>query len=100
MAGEMMEVHDHDLGAARQFDLVDGWYRGDPVTYYDFGGNSATNGAAVTTAPIFAFIHGMAADGSPRFVEGQHTIVDVGPGDEGSEERRVGEGVVSQCRTR
>jgi|GEM_PF-2408644 len=84
MAGDdMMEVHDHDLGEAKQFDLVQGWYRGEDVTYYDFGMNSQTSGAAVTPAPIWAFIHGMDASGNPQFVEGQHNIIDVVPGEEG-----------------
>lgn len=83
MADDMMEVYDHDLGEAKQFDLVQGWYRGEDVTYYDFGMNSLTNGAVVTPAPILAFIYGMDADGNPQFVEGQHNIIDVVPGDEG-----------------
>ena len=81
--GDMMEMHDHDLGPAKQFDLVHGWYRGDAITYYDFGMNSVTNGAVVTPAPIWAFIHGMGASGNPMFVEGQHNIVGVVPGDAG-----------------
>lgn len=84
MAGDdMMEPHDHELGEPKQFDLVQGWYRGEDVVYYDFGMNSTTNGPAVVPAPIWAFIHGMDADGNPRFVEGQHNIIDVVPGDEG-----------------
>ena len=81
--GDMMEMHDHDLGPAKQFDLVHGWYRGEEFTYYDFGMNSVTNGAVVTPAPIWAFIHGMDAGGNPMFVEGQHNVVGVVPGDAG-----------------
>jgi hypothetical protein len=45
--------------------------------------NSPASGGVVTTAPIYAFITGMDDDGNPVFVEGQHNIVDVIPGDEG-----------------
>ena len=65
------------------FNLVDGWYRDEAIVYYDFGTNSPTNGAAVASAPIWAFITGMDADGNPVFVEGQHNIIDVVPGDTG-----------------
>jgi len=63
--------------------LVHGWYRNEEVVYYDFGMNSPTSGAAVSAAPIWAFITGMNADGTPAFVEGQHNVVDVVPGDPG-----------------
>jgi hypothetical protein len=78
-----MSLPDADLGAAQDFTLVNGWYRDEPVVYYDFGMNSTTNGAAVVPAPIWAFITGMDSDGNPIFVEGQHNIVDVIPGDAG-----------------
>lgn len=80
--GDMM-LPDADLGAAKDFALVNGWYRDEPVVYYDFGMQSPTNGAAVSTAPIWAFITGMDDDGNPVFVEGQHNIVDVVSGDDG-----------------
>jgi len=80
----MMDVHDHDLGPAKDFALVEGWHRGDDVVYYDFGMQSPLQANNVVgVAPIWAFITGMAADGSPQFVEGQHNIVDVVPGDDG-----------------
>jgi cold shock CspA family protein len=69
---------------AEEFALINGWYRDREVRYYDFGTN--THQAApgtVQTAPIYVFIHGMNADGTPDFVEGQHNIVDVVPGDSG-----------------
>jgi hypothetical protein len=65
------------------FRLVDGWYRDEAVVYYDFGMNSPVDGAAVVSAPIWAFITGMDGDGNPVFVDGQHNIVDVVPGDAG-----------------
>jgi hypothetical protein len=70
---------------AQIYDLVDGWYRGQDVVYYDFGMNSPLNPAtnAVGVAPIYALATGIGADGSPQFVEGQHNIIDVVPGDEG-----------------
>jgi hypothetical protein len=71
-------------GQAQQFDLVSGWYRDRQVEYYDFGANTRlATGGLVQTAPIYVFIHGMNADGTPDFVEGQHNIVDVAPGDAG-----------------
>lgn len=80
----MMDVHDHDLGPAKDFALVEGWHRGDDVVYYDFGMQSPMPaGNVVGVAPIYAFITGIDADGNPQFVEGQHNIVDVVPGDEG-----------------
>ena len=61
-----------------------GWYRDEPVVYYDFGMQSPLmSGVAVGAAPIWAFITGMDADGNPQFVPHQHNIVDVVPGDEG-----------------
>lgn len=63
--------------------LVSGWYRDQEVRYYDFGMNSPASGNTIATAPIWAFITGLDADGNPQFVEGQHNIVDVVPGDGG-----------------
>jgi LPXTG-motif cell wall-anchored protein len=69
---------------AEREELVSGWFRDRQVEYYDFGTNTpeAAEGI-VATAPIFVFIHGMNADGSPQIVEGQHNVVDVVPGDTG-----------------
>lgn len=65
-------------------DLVSGWFRDRAVEYYDFGTNTPEAGEGiVATAPIFVFIHGMNADGTPQIVEGQHNVVDVVPGDPG-----------------
>jgi hypothetical protein len=73
--GEMME---HELA------LVHGWYKGKEVQYYDFGANTPlTTGSSVATAPIYVFISGMDASGNPEFVEDQHNIIAVKPGDEG-----------------
>jgi hypothetical protein len=71
-------------GEAMEFALVSGWYKGREVKYYDFGMNTPlAQGNSVLTAPIYAFITGMDAQGNPQFVEGQHNIVAVVPGDEG-----------------
>jgi hypothetical protein len=68
----------------RHFALVDGWYRDLGVRYYDFGTNTPlTSGNAILSAPIYAFITGFDDEGAPQFVEGQHNIVDVLPGEEG-----------------
>lgn len=67
-----------------ELSLISGWYRDREVQYYDFGTNTPlTEGSSVLTAPIYAFITGMDADGNPQFVEGQNNIVAVQPGDEG-----------------
>jgi hypothetical protein len=55
--------------------LVQGWYQDQEVFYFDFGANPPI------TAPIFAFITGFDAEENPQFVEGQHNVVDVIPGD-------------------
>ncbi len=80
----MAEAMDAALGDARHYELVSGWYRDEPVVYYDFGMQSPLmNAAGVGVAPIWAFITGMDADGNPQFVEGQHNIIDVVPGHPG-----------------
>jgi hypothetical protein len=58
-------------------ELTQGWYNGTAVYYPDFGMNPAT------TAPIYAFITGLDADGNPLFVKGQHNVIGVVPGDAG-----------------
>jgi hypothetical protein len=82
-ATEEMMLPDADLGDAKEFTLVDGWYRDEPVVYYDFGMQSPATGAVVATSPIWAFITGMDGDGNPIFVDGQFNIVDAIPGDAG-----------------
>jgi len=57
--------------------LVQGWYKGQDVSYFDFGPNT------VATAPIYAFVTGFDDAGNPQFVEGQNNVVGVVPGDEG-----------------
>ena len=67
-----------------EFKLVKGWYKGEEVVYYDFGMNTPLGAnLTVATAPIYVFTNGTNADGSPAFVEGQHNIVTVVPGDPG-----------------
>lgn len=58
-------------------ELVQGWYDGTAVYYPDFGMNPAE------TAPIYAFVTGFDDDGNPVFVEGQHNVIGVVPGDVG-----------------
>ncbi|MEX2247558.1 MAG: hypothetical protein WEC75_12840 [Dehalococcoidia bacterium] len=71
-------------GQAEEKTLVSGWYKDRAVKYYDFGANTPlASGNTVQTAPIYVFIHGMNADGSPDFVAGQHNVVDDVPGDDG-----------------
>lgn len=69
---------------ANEETLVTGWYRDREVKYYDFGDNTKLGqGSAVQTSPIYVFIHGMNADGTPDFVKGQHNVVDSVPGEAG-----------------
>jgi len=71
-------------GGGNELSLVTGWYRDAEVQYYDFGMNTPlADGNSIAVAPIYAFITGMDADGNPQFVDGQHNIVGVLPGDEG-----------------
>jgi hypothetical protein len=71
-------------GSSKELKLVSGWYRENQVKYYDFGGNTPlAEGNSVATAAIYALITGMDADGKPMFVDGQHNIVAVKPGDDG-----------------
>lgn len=58
------------------YDLVQGWYRGREVFYFDFGTNSDTDGWVVELEPIFAFFY---ADGEA--VMGQMNVVDALPMD-------------------
>ena len=64
--------------------LVSGWYRGEEVEYYDFGMNTPlTDSDNIATAPIWVLVHELMDGEDPQFVEGQHNIVDVVPGDAG-----------------
>src|SRR5690606_4614021 len=66
--GDAMSAASVDLGPANQFDLVSGWYRGEDARYDGSGMSSpVTSSGAVGVAPIWAFVTGMAADGSPQF---------------------------------
>jgi len=67
-----------------EFKLVQGWNKGEEVVYYDFGMNTPLGAnLSVATAPIYVFASGTDGDGSPAFVEGQHNIVTVKPGETG-----------------
>lgn len=82
---EMMETpmaSETAMGSMTQ-PLISGWYRDEAVRYYDFGLNSEAMGSSVSVAPIYAFITGMSAAGEPMFVDGQHNVVGVVPGDAG-----------------
>ncbi len=57
--------------------LTQGWNKGKEVFYPDFG---ETSRAAI---PIWVFVKGFNADGSPQPVEGQNNIIDSKPGDTG-----------------
>ena len=82
MAQDGEAMADDSMAQAEEKTRVDGWYRDRAVEYYDFGGNSSIEGSVVNTAPIYVFVHGFNADGSPQFVEGQHNVVDVVPGED------------------
>jgi hypothetical protein len=72
------------LPESKTFDLVDGWVRQQAAEYYDFGMNSPLNAAtnSVGVAPIYALVTAV-TDAGPQFVDGQHNIIDVVPGDAG-----------------
>ncbi len=81
----MSAVAYQTVGAqAEEKTLVSGWYQHRQVEYYDFGTNTplAANNT-VPTQPIWVFIHGINADGTPVMVDGQHNIVGVAPGEPG-----------------
>jgi hypothetical protein len=81
---EATEEPTEEVSAGPTLALVTGWYRGQEVRYYDFGMNTAlAGGNTVQTAPLYVFIRGMNADGTPDFLPGQHNISDVVPGEEG-----------------
>lgn len=58
-------------------DLVQGWYKGQAVFYFDFGLNPPA------VAPIYVLVTGFDANGNPQVVGGQANIIDVIPGDDG-----------------
>ena len=58
--------------------LVQGWYRGREVYYFDFGTNTGATMSVLEYAPIYAFFR---ANGDP--VEGQRNIIDVVIGEPG-----------------
>ena len=58
-------------------DLVQGWYKGQSVFYFEFGLNPPV------TAPIYVLVTGFDADGNPQVVDGQANIIDVIPGNDG-----------------
>ncbi len=59
------------------------WYDGESIEYYDLGAHSRLDGESVALAEIWVFVRGFDAEGRPRFIAGQPSIVDVVPGDEG-----------------
>lgn len=70
-------------GAGAQLPLTRGWHEGREVRYHDLGTHSPLVGGRVGTAPIWLPIRGVDADGGMIPVEGQHTILDVIPGEPG-----------------
>ncbi len=59
---------------AQAFPLVRGWYRAQPIRYYDFGPQ------APTISPMFLVARGFSAAGRPVLVEGQRPIFSSVPG--------------------
>lgn len=81
--GDAMVQH-VDLGPAKRYELVNGWYQGRDTRYWDFGmASPVAASGAVTPAPIYAFASGTNPDGTPRLVSGQHNVIDVLPGQPG-----------------
>src|SRR5205814_312747 len=65
-----------DLGPqyAQHFTLHRGWFRGAPIQYFDIGPQENTSAA------VFLFITGIAADGTPQLVPGQRPVFSSIPG--------------------
>lgn len=55
---------------AKDFQRIDGWYKGKDVKYYDFGGNSPSDGTTVSTANLYVLVTGFDTDGNPQPVAG------------------------------
>lgn len=57
---------------------------GRSTSYLDFGSETPLgDDGSVSVAPIWVFIDGFGADGTPRMIPGHLTVLDVIPGDEG-----------------
>jgi len=67
------------------FELTQGWYQGQEISYYDFGSNSRVilDGCQVGAAPIYVLATGIDNECSPEAVPDQNNIVDIVPGDPG-----------------
>ena len=63
--------------------LARGWHEGRELHYHDLGTRSPLDGERVSTAQIWLPIRGLDADGRMIRIEGQHTILDVLPGEDG-----------------
>lgn len=65
-----------DLGPtyATRYELRRGWFRGQPIRYFDIGPQDNT------TAAVFLFVTGMDPDGTPHFVPGQRPVFSSLPG--------------------
>lgn len=67
---------------AEPLPLLEGWYDGEKIAYYDLGSNSVlATEDTVATAPVWPLITGFDGEGNPQFVDGQHNIFDTVPGD-------------------
>lgn len=75
------------LGTSPQiYNLEVGWYKGEEISYYNFGTNTPLNpqdSERVLAAPGWLFVTSVNPDGTPNKLEGQFTIFDVMVGDAG-----------------
>lgn len=62
---------------AQRFELKRGWFRGEPILYFDIGPQEPT------IAPVFLFVSGVEADGTPHLVPGQRPVLSSVPGLDG-----------------
>jgi len=65
------------------YPMVQGWYAGQAQWYYNLGSNTPLDPAApdrVLTAPVWVFVAGINADGSPEMLPGQDNLFDTRAG--------------------
>jgi hypothetical protein len=68
----------------RIYSVENGWFNGKAIQYYNMGTNTSWRSDVSTglkIEPVWAFVTGVAADGSPNKLAGQEALFDVKPGD-------------------
>lgn len=70
-------------GTGLDFELMNAWYDGRFVRYYNFENGIPYVNGQVVAAPIWVLTYGMDGQGIPQVVPDQRNIIDVIPGDDG-----------------